>query len=174
MGYFLLFLLFFLATLRKSRSWATKGACRWRKNSWWVSCSGLTDGMGGREGRELVGAIERTTAEAGGGYQHCIKRKIFFWTDEERGKRGRERAWRGGKIEFHRGERKVAWEELSQVLQLQLLCCLIFNCLPENQFAILVWIGRVICLSWSYLVFCVHTLFFFFSLLLGLLAYCYL
>ena len=36
------------------------------------------DGMTRRESRELVGAIERTTAEAEGGYRHCIKRKIFF------------------------------------------------------------------------------------------------
>ena len=43
-----------------------------------MSCYGHIDGMGGREGRELVGAIERTTVEAGGGYQHCIKIKIFF------------------------------------------------------------------------------------------------
>ena len=43
-----------------------------------MSCYGHTDGMGGREGRELVGAIEKTTVEAGGGYQHCIKIKIFF------------------------------------------------------------------------------------------------
>ena len=64
------------------------------------------------------------------------------------------------KTEFHRGDQKFAWEEFSQVLQLQLLCCLIFSCLPENQFAVLVWIRRVICLSWSCLVFCVHTLFF--------------
>ena len=81
MGSFLLFLLFFFATLRRSHSWAAKGACRWRKNNWWVSCSGHTDGTGGREGGELVGAIERTTTKAGGGYQHCTKRKIFFWTN---------------------------------------------------------------------------------------------
>ena len=44
-----------------------------------MSCSGQSDRMGRRKGKELVGAIERTTTEAVGGYQHCIKRKIFFW-----------------------------------------------------------------------------------------------
>ena len=76
-GFYFIFIFIFLATLRMSRSWAAKQDGRWKKNSWWVSCSRRPDGMGRRDGRELVGAIEKTTAEAGG-YQHCIKRNIFF------------------------------------------------------------------------------------------------